>query len=63
VRHLRVAVQQRYDPAADHHILVGSEHISLYRKPNPWTLAVLSGPGHGGDVDGPAWATLRVDLP
>ena len=35
---------------------------SLYRKPNPWTLAVLGGPGHGGDVDGPAWATLRVDL-
>lgn len=36
---------------------------SLYRKPSPWTLAVLGGPGHGGDVDGLAWATLRVDLP
>ena len=36
---------------------------SLYRKPGPWTLAVLGGPGHGGDVDGPAWATMRVDLP
>jgi hypothetical protein len=35
---------------------------SLYHKPNPWTLAVLSGMMLGSDGTGPPIATLRFNL-
>ena len=35
---------------------------SLYVKPNPWTLAVLDGSAPRSYVDGPVFASLRVNL-